>query len=185
MYLVKTLVFPKHSCNTWTSYKGSNHYHYTSWQAKQLDMAARMHKGSINHSARASHDTLSIHNCKTKTQSWNFVFIFKVKLVWSPFLMWQLMMDWKLLSREKMTFHIDWFSIYLFILFFYSFLQKPNFQWMWYWQLITLFLWRETTPTLRSNHHLEWRLQRNTLMSNAHCGWVPQSICQRHQGGEM
>lgn len=30
-------------------------------------MAARMHKGSINHSARASHDTLSIHNCKTKT----------------------------------------------------------------------------------------------------------------------
>ena len=91
-------------------------------------------------------------------QSRNFVFIFKVKLVWSPFIIWQLMMDWKL---------------------------KPNFQWMWYWQSITLFLWRETTPTLRSNHHLEWRLQRNTLMSNAHCGRVPQPVFQRHQGGEM
>ena len=47
--------------------------------------------------------------------------------------------------------HQDWFLPIVLML------QNLQFQWTSSWQLPTLCLLRETTPTSRSNHHLGWR----------------------------
>lgn len=55
------------------------------------------------------------------------------------------------------------------------FLQRPLFQWMWYYQLVTLYLWKEITLTLRSSPHLEWKLQSFIQMLNTQ-QWMSTSI---------